>query len=420
MRKQTLLLVNKISLVSFLIFALVSVGMARVREKTLYTFPGGSHGYDPQGGIVSDSDGNLYGTTYYGGTYGWGTVFELKHSNKGWPQEVIYNFTGSSDGFYPTGNLLIDKAGNLYGTTSYGGSGTGCQRGAYECGGTVFELARSGGIWKHSVLYNFCSTSGCGDGGGPSGLVFDKAGNLYGTTGGGGTGCSPDGCGTVYKLSPSNGGGWAETVLYAFDQNNGGGFSPGSGVALDDAGNIYGTTFSGGTSNYFGVVYELKHAKYRWNESILYSFTGNGDGDPNGGLVRDNSGNIYGTTIWGTGCQNGCGTVFELTRSHGHWVEKVFFFDGTNGEYPIAGLIRDSKGSLYGATLFGGTNNAGVVFKLHHDKAWKVTVLHSFSGKRDGANPEAGLLFGPEGTLYGTTSSLYDSQYGGTVFQIAP
>jgi len=417
MRKKTLLPVNMISLVSFLIFALVSVGMARVREKTLYIFPGGSHGSYPQGGVMSDSDGNLYGTTYYGGSYGWGMVFALKHFNKGWTQEVIYNFMGSTDGFNPTGNLVIDKAGNLYGTTPLGGSGTSCALGAYECG-TVFELVRSGRIWKHSVLYNFCSISGCVDGAGPSGLTFDKAGNLYGTTRGGGTGCQPDGCGTVYKLTPSNGGGWTETVLFAFDQNNGGGFYPGSGVALDDTGNIYGTA-DGGSYN-FGVVFELKHGKYRWNESLLYSFTGNGDGSPNGGLVLDNSGKIYGTTIWGKGCQNGCGTAFELTRPHRRWVEKVFFFDGANGEYPIAGLIRDSKGSLYGVTVLGGTDNAGVVFKLQHGQAWEVTVLHSFSGRNDGANPEAGLLFGPEGTLYGTTSSSYDSQYGGAVFQIDP
>jgi uncharacterized repeat protein (TIGR03803 family) len=418
MRKQTLL-VNKISLVTFLIFALGSVGLAKDREKTLYTFPGGSHGEDPQTGVVSDSEGNLYGTTYYGGTYGWGTVFELKQSKTGWTEEVLYSFEGSDDGFNPTANLLIDEAGNLYGNTLYGGAGTACQPGSYECGGTVFEMSRSNGIWKHSVLYSFCSVSGCADGGGPSGLTFGSTGNLYGTTGGGGTGCPTDGCGTVYELTPSNEGRWTETVLYYFDQNNGGGFYPGSGVTLDHAGNIYGVTGAGGANNY-GVVFKLTHAKHGWKESVLYSFAGNGDGAANGGLVRDNLGNIYGTTIWGTGCQYGCGTVFELTRSHGQWVEKVFYFDGNNGDYPIPGLIRDSAGSLYGVTLFGGEYNDGVVFKLQHDKTWKETVLHSFRGRRDGANPEAGLLFGQKGTLYGTTSSVYDSQYGGTVFEITP
>lgn len=418
MHKTILLRTGKMSFVVFFALALVSAGNAKDRTKTLYTFSGGTDGYNPQTGVVSDSQGNLYGTTYDGGTYGWGTIFELKHSAKGWTQEVIYNFEGSDDGFYPAGNLLIDKAGNLYGMTLYGAT-TECEQGSYDCGGTVFELAQSSGLWKHSVLYSFCSLSACEDGAAPSGLTFDEAGNLYGTTSGGGTGCPTDGCGTVYELTRSNGGGWTEIVLYYFDQNNGGGFFPGSGVTLDEQGNIYGTTGAGGANNY-GVVFKLTHAKHRWKESVLYSFAGNGDGSANGGLVRDNLGNIYGTTIWGAGCQYACGTVFELTRSHGRWVEKVFFFDGANGEYPNPGLIRDSQGSLYGTTLFGGTNNAGVVFKLQHDKKWRVTVLHSFSGRNDGANPEAGLLFGPQGTLYGTTSSVYDSQYGGTVFQITP
>jgi uncharacterized repeat protein (TIGR03803 family) len=415
MHKQILLLIRNISLLSFVVLALVSFGAARGREKTLYTFPGGSRGDDPQTGVVSDSEGNLYGTTDYGGTYGWGTVFELKHSQTGWIEEVLYSFEGSSNGFTPSGNLLIDKAGNLYGTTFYGGTGSGCEDDSGGCG-TVYELTWETGTWKKTVLYNFCSANGCSDGATPYGLTFDKAGNIYGTAGGG-TGCEY-GCGVVYELTASNRG-WTETVLYYFDQNNGGGFYPGSGVTLDEEGHIYGTTGAGGTDNY-GVVFELTHTKHGWNESLLYSFAGNGDGNANGRLVRDKSGNIYGTTIWGTGCQYGCGTVFELTRSHGRWVEKVFFFDGTNGDYPLPGLIRDSKGSLYGTTLFGGTNNDGAVFKLQHDKTWKITVLHSFTGKRDGANPDAGLILGRNGSLYGTTSSLYNSQYGGTVFEIAP
>ncbi len=222
MHKQILLLIRNISLLSFVVLALVSFGAARGREKTLYTFPGGSRGDDPQTGVVSDSEGNLYGTTDYGGTYGWGTVFELKHSQTGWIEEVLYSFEGSSNGFTPSGNLLIDKAGNLYGTTFYGGTGSGCEDDSGGCG-TVYELTWETGTWKKTVLYNFCSANGCSDGATPYGLTFDKAGNIYGTAGGG-TGCEY-GCGVVYELTPSNRG-WTETVLYYFDQNNGGGFYP--------------------------------------------------------------------------------------------------------------------------------------------------------------------------------------------------
>jgi uncharacterized repeat protein (TIGR03803 family) len=142
---QTFRLIGNTSFVSFLALALVSVGLARGREKTLYAFPGGSRGDDPQTGVVSDNDGNLYGTTYYGGAYGWGTVFELKLSKRGWTQNVVYNFMGSKDGFNPSDNLLIDKAGNLYGDTFYGGTGSGCINASEGCG-TVFELTRANAV----------------------------------------------------------------------------------------------------------------------------------------------------------------------------------------------------------------------------------------------------------------------------------
>ncbi|HSY63890.1 MAG TPA: choice-of-anchor tandem repeat GloVer-containing protein [Terriglobales bacterium] len=402
---KRILVVNRISLVASLIFALVSVGFARDREKTLYIFPGGSQGDNPEAGVVSDSDGNLYGTTYYGGAYGWGTVFELRHSQRGWTHEVLYSFLGSYDGFSPTGNLLLDKVGNLYGTTQYGGTGTTCS--GNPCNGTVFELVRSGG-WKHSVLHSFCSASACSDGAGPSGLTFDKAGNLFGTTVAGGTGCQPDGCGAVYELTPSNEG-WTETVLYHFDQNNGGGFFPAAGVALDDVGNIYGTTYVGGANN-FGDVFELKHTNRHWEELVLYSFT-TGEGGANGGLTLDGADVIFGTTQYG----DGVGGVFELRRSRGKWNENILY----SGNGPNSQLILDKTGALYGTSLFGGANGYGYVFRLQHKKLWQFDVLHSFVGGSDGANPAAGLILGADANLYGTTSS-YDSQYGGTVFQITP
>jgi len=406
MRKR-IMLVDKMWLVASLIFALASVGFASDREKTLYAFPGGSRGGDPQAGVVSDSDGNLYGTTYYGGAYGWGTVFELRHSQKGWTHEVLYSFLGSYDGFNPTGNLLLDKVGNLYGTTQYGGTGSTCS--GDPCNGTVFELVRSGSGWKHSVLHSFCSATACSDGAGPSGLAFDKVGNLFGTTAGGGTGCQPGGCGTVYELTPSTEG-WTETVLYYFDQNNAGGFVPAGGVALDDAGNIYGTTYIGG-ANDSGDVFELKHTNNHWEELVLYSFT-TGEGGANGGLTLDGANVIFGTTQYG----NGVGGVFELRHSQGTWNENILY----SGNGPNPELILDKTGALYGTSLFGGSNGYGYVFRLQHKNRWQFDVLHSFAGGRDGANPAAGLILGADGNLYGTTSSSYDSQYGGTVFQITP
>jgi uncharacterized repeat protein (TIGR03803 family) len=410
-------LTNKTLLVSFLLLALVSLSLARDRERTLYTFPGGIHGEDPQTGVVSDSEGNLYGTTYYGGIYGWGTVFELKHSEKSWSEEVIYNFLGSHDGFNPSDNLLIDKAGNLYGDTFYGGTGTGCQNPTDGCG-TVYELKRTSGSWKKTVIYNFCSLANCRDGANPYGMTFDKVGNIYGTAGGG-VGCESI-CGVVYELRRSEER-WIETVLHEFTDTNGDGFSAEPGVSLDEAGNVYGTTCCGGANNY-GIVFELKLSNGTWHESILYSFTGaTNDRNPNGYLTVDAGANVYGTTTGGgSGCEYQCGAIFELSRFHGRWVKTVLYtFNGDYGASPNAPLVLDNAGALYGSTLLGGASNDGVVFKLQHDETWKITVLHSFSGNTDGADPYAGLIFGVNGALYGTTLP-YESQYGGTVFQVSP
>jgi uncharacterized repeat protein (TIGR03803 family) len=402
MRKPFLRFMSKLSLVTFLVFAVVSGGLARGREQTLYVFPGGRRGDQPQTGVVFDKAGHLYGTTYYGGAYGWGTVFELKHSQNDWQQEVLYSFMGGSDGSNPTGNLLIDDAGNLYGTTLYGGTGAGCQQGSYECG-TVFEVVRSDQGWKHSVLYSFCPAVGCSDGSAPSGLSFDKAGNLYGTTGEGGGGCPSSGCGTVYELTRSNRG-WTETVLHAFSQS-GDGFSPGVGVTLDNLGNVYGTTSAGGTSDW-GIVFELKRTKTQWTELVLYSFAP-GYGGANGGLTLGAAGVIFGTTQGG---------VFELRRSHGRWNETMYYpAEGANPK-----LVLDKTGALYGTAILGGAWGNGFVFRMHREKQWQIQLLHSFVGGSDGANPAAGLILGADGKLYGTTSSSYGSQYGGTVFQIIP
>jgi uncharacterized repeat protein (TIGR03803 family) len=385
-------------------------------EKVLYQFPGGNQGRDPQSGVVFDSNGNAYGTTYYGGEYGWGTIFRLEQSNGGWKQQVLYSFLGTSDGFNPVGNLLIDAAGNLYGTTLNGGTGTGCQNQNYYCGGTIFELARSKGGWKHVVLYNFCSRSGCFDGAGPEGLTFDKAGNLYGSTFAGGPQCQ-GGCGTVYELSPSHGS-WTEKVLYGFD-NNGDGIYPTAGITIDEAGSLYGTTYSGGGYGY-GIVYMLKPGKHRWKEVMIYAFDGSTNYRyPNGYLTLNSAGNIFGTTTGSTsGCSYQCGIVYKLSRSNGQWIEEtVYTFDGTHGASPSAGLILNSAGSFYGSTLLGGNYNFGEVFELKPGKTWTIKLLYSFTGQGADANPN-GVIFGPGGGLYGTTPGGYNSQYYGEVFEV--
>lgn len=417
MRRPFLSLVN----IALLLMMLVSaVSNTLAQETVLYRFPGGNRGDQPQSGVVFDSNGNAYGTTFYGGVYGWGMIFKLEPKNHGWVEQVLYNFLGGEDGYNPTGNLLIDSEGNLYGTTVNGGNGTGCLNEDYLCSGTVFQLAPSESGWKHVILYNFCSRSGCVDGAGPEGLTFDKAGNLYGSTVTGGQGCE-SGCGTVYKLSLSNGS-WTEKVLYTFDQNSDG-YYPTPGITIDKSGSLYGTTYSGGGYGY-GIVFRLKHSKRRWREVMLYAFNGSTNyRNPNGYLTLDSAGNILGSTTGGSsGCDYQCGLIFKLSRSkNGQWVESaVYTFDGPHGASPNAGLLLDSAGNFYGSTMLGGDNNFGEVFELKPGNDWTIQLLYSFTGQGADEIPNPGLIFGPGGSLYGTTPGSYDSQYYGEVFELVP
>jgi len=334
---------------------------------------------------------------------------------------TLYSFTGGTDGNIPLAGLVSDDMGALYGTTANGGT---------SGFGVAFKLAppaQPGDPWTESVLHNF--TTGTGDGFAPEGpLIFDKAGNLYGTTAGGGT----NGWGTVFELTPPaiQGDEWIETVIHNFSLSDGA--KPFCGLIFDRAGNLYGTTNGGGRFGQ-GTVFKLKAPAIpggAWTESVLYSFKFSADGgNPLGRLVFDKSGALYGTTnmagdIIHCGDLAGCGVVFKLTPSSvGEWTETVLHtFEGPDGDGPVAGLVVDSAGSLYGTAQFGGTLDFGVVFQLTpptNGNQWTYTILHSFAGGKDGAIPGTDLLLNKAGTLYGLTESGGQHNFG-TVFKLVP
>jgi uncharacterized repeat protein (TIGR03803 family) len=280
-------------------------------------------------------------------------------------EKVLLKF-GGEEGYNPYAGLIFDGAGNLYGTVFFGGSDD-C---AYGCG-TVFELTpQTGGGWTKKVVHYFNGK----DGNEPrAALVFDAKGNLYGTTQVGGA----DNCGTVFELTPKAGGGWTEKVLHSFYCEGGDGYEPTASLILDGVGNLYGTTGGGGAYKYYGTVFELTPRKDgAWTEKILHSFNDNGkDGNvPVAGLIRDASGNLYGTTSYGGGgsCsqggQVGCGTIFELAPNvGGGWTGKIlhsFVDNSKDGNYPAGSLIFDASGNLYGTTFEGGVYGGGTVFEL--------------------------------------------------------
>ncbi len=418
MRGKRFLIGLRAALAIFAVTLLVTSTWASTNwyEKVLHSFGNGTDGYMPSTSLIFDAAGNLYGTTQYGGgANAYGTVFELTPAGGGnWTETVLYSFRSGTDGAVPGAGLIFDAAGSLYGTTTAGGPNNG----------TVFELTPTAGEgWTEQVLYRFCSQANCADGQYPyGGLIFDAAGNLYGTTEFGGT----NGYGTVFKLTPTAGGGWTETVLHSFGSGTDGA-SPFVGLIFDAAGNLYGTTTYGGTYG-VGTVFELTPtAGGDWLETVLYSFGINGLSDggyPWAGLIFDAAGNLYGTTFYG-GTYNR-GTVFELTpMSGGGWTETVLHSfnpnNGTDGFNPYAGLIFDAAGNLYGTAYYGGSYGGGTVFELTPAAGggWTETVLRSFGNGTDGFWPYAGLIFDHAGNLYGTTEYGGTHNYG-TVFELTP
>ena len=383
--------------------ALASLDPAHAGLRVLHAFAGySSDGRYPDGVLVKDSAGNLYGTTVWGGSSPecCGTVFKLAADGT---ESVLHSFTSGSDGSEPDG-LIMDEARNLYGTTGYGGS-AGCDD--IGCG-TVFEVAPDG---AETVLYAF--PGGAGGTFPNSGVIMDKAGNLYGTTTEGGTvntNCQGSGCGTVFKLAPNG----TETVLYTFAGGSDGD-TPQAGLIEDSAGNLYGTTSEGGNNSCtdgFGCGTVFKIAP-DGTETTLYTFKGGTDGArPDSALIAGSAGNFYGETSegGGTGCSGyGCGTVFELAADGTETVLHAFA-GGNDGIGPSAGLIMDKAGNLYGTTGGGGSGNCsigedlgcGTIFEIAPDGT--ETVLHAFLNVRShGYDPVAGLIKDKAGNLFGTT-----------------
>jgi uncharacterized repeat protein (TIGR03803 family) len=385
-------------------------------EKVVHNFgTGHNNGLSPYTGLIFDGSGNLYGTTVMGGSENGGTVFETSpNGSGGWTTRVLYNFgISGTDGQQPYAGLIFDGAGNLYGTTSAGGS---------EGYGTVFELTPNGsGGWREVTLHNFgiAYTDGIYP---YAGLIFDGSGNLYGTTSKGGS----EGHGTVFEMTPNGSGGWTEMVLHNFGITGTDGMGPYADLIFDAAGNLYGTTALGGSEGE-GTVFEMTpNGSGGWTERVLHNF---GIGDADGlysyaGLIFDSAGNLYGTTAGGGSADDG--TVFEMTSNgSGGWTERVlhnFGISGTDGMGPYAGLIFDAAGNLYGTTALGGSEGEGAVFEMtpNGSGGWTEVALHNFGiSDTDGQQPHAGLIFDSAGSLYGTTS-LGGSQNDGTVFEVIP
>ena len=401
---------------------LLAASLAAAQESSIYSFYSPYGDALPIGSLVADSNGNLYGTTFYGGLYGNGMVYELTPSAGQWHLTEIHSFNPNGiDGFGPTSGVIFDSAGNIYGTTEFGGSGS-CTNG-FGCG-TVFELSLADGVWKETILHDFVGSDGWQI---HPGLAMDAAGNLYGMATNGGI----YNAGTAFELSPDGSGNWTFSVIHQFTGLAGGGV-PYDALTLDAAGNLYGTASAGGGESSAchygcGVVFELSPSQSGWTESVLHNFIGrSGDGHtPACTLLFDASGNLYGTTTQGGGPSN-AGTVFELSpNANGTWKETVlhnFNQAPGDGSWPTTSLVFDASGNLYGLTLGGGAHGAGIAFKLTPtgSGARSESMLNTFS--RQGAGgyfPNSGLIAGPDGNLYGVAASGGRNGQG-TVFSIAP
>jgi len=434
MQRKQLLFVFRRGCLSVLATMLLSTCAWASTETLLHSFTSGStDGGNPSSGLAADAAGNLYGTTQIGGNstgcgpFGFnscGVVFKLAPDGSGgWNYSVIYSFTGGADGGWPYSTPAIDSLGNLYVTTTQGGNAGG---------GTAVQLSPgSGGTWNLAVLHSFGSGT---DGSVPRAGLTVRGNVLYGTTTGGGTGtaCGPFGgmpCGTVYQLLRISANSWAERVIYSFGGSSDGGIPLGS-VTFDNAGYLYGTTSQGG-GNGGGTVYRLTPGPSfggGWIEKTLYAFTGGSDGGYSYGNVSfDNAGNLYGTT--GTGGTYNVGTVFQMQNSGGNWTLFTLhsFMGSPDASVPEAGVTVQGN-TLYGTTYNGGTGTTcglfggpcGTVYQVtNNGGTWTESVVYSFLGGADAGQPLGNLYIDQSGKLYGTGFTGGSAGFG-AVFQVTP
>jgi len=367
-------------------------------EKVLYSFPANSY---PYGRPDQDSKGAIYGTGYQ--LSGTGAIYRLKQKNGQWGYKTVFNLSGSR-GAYPFSGVLVDRSTSiLYGATLSGGNSND---------GTVYSLAPVGRGWNQTVLHSFNGS----DGYQPYPLLLkDKAsGNLYGTTHDGGSA----GCGTFFQLAQSNGN-WTFSNLYSFQGGSSHGCHPFTQLKqTGKSGILIGSTDD---NDNYGRLFQLKERRGAWSESVVYSFTGGSDGGEPYDLDADGNGTIYGVTV--SGGAYGQGVVFQLTPNLRQWTYSVIydFRGGTDGSEGVGINFDSATGYLYGATYMGGTGGRGTVFRLAKSGgSWTETILHSFAGGTDGANPQSRpIVDRTTGALYGTT--VFGGNFnGGTVYTVQP
>ena len=413
---------SKLASLVALCLLLVSSAFAQYTETLLYSFGGVTHDpNDPSTGLVMDASGNLYGSSGLGGAHSEGSIYKLTPSGTGWTETNLFDFAGGSAPGQPSGPIIFDAAGNIYGVSQSGG---------VKNNGTVYELSPTSSGYVLTNQYNFLGGS---DGNWPTGsLAFDANGNIYGTTfqGGGGTGQSCfGGCGVVFQITPSSSG-WTEKVIYAFT-GGADGAAPGGNLLIDKLGSVYGSAANGGStacgSSGCGTVFRLIPNAGSWHFAVIHSFQGKVGGAVPVSLAFDSATNIIGAaqnggSICTTGA--GCGVIFKLTRptGSGFWKETVLhpFTAKNDGQLPDAVTI-DSNGNIFGTCFFGPWNGEGVVWEVSPSgTGYTFSVLAGFSDvTADGAQPDAGVIVDPSGNLFGTTAGggAFDH---GTVFELSP